>query len=151
MTDEAPAAPRLLVVGYDGSASARAAVELAARHAGPGGRVIVVHAYSVPADYVGAPYYQDMLDRTVERAREVLADLDSIPTAGVQVDTDVVPGAPGEVVCDVARVRHADAIVMGSRGVGRVGSLLGSVAHDVLHRATCPVLVIPQRMVQDGD
>ena len=149
MTEEAPTPSRCLVVGYDGSASSRAAVELAARNAGPGGRVIVVHAYSVPADYVGAPYYQDMLDRTVERAKEVLADLDSIPTHGAEIHTDVVPGAPGEVVCDVAKVRDADAIVMGSRGVGRVGALLGSVAHDVLHRASCPVLVIPQRMVND--
>jgi nucleotide-binding universal stress UspA family protein len=41
-----------------------------------------------------------------------------------------------------------DEIVIGSRGVGRVRALLGSVAYDVIHRARCPVTVIPERMVQ---
>lgn len=29
----------------------------------------------------------------------------------------------------------------------RWGPLLGSVAHEVLHRAHCPVTVIPERMI----
>jgi hypothetical protein len=39
-------------------------------------------------------------------------------------------------------------IVIGSRGVGRVRALLGSVAHAVLHRAHCPVTVITERAVE---
>jgi nucleotide-binding universal stress UspA family protein len=33
--------------------------------------------------------------------------------------------------------------VVGSRGLGRVRSALGSVSQEVLHRATVPVVVIP--------
>jgi nucleotide-binding universal stress UspA family protein len=33
--------------------------------------------------------------------------------------------------------------VIGSRGLGRVRSALGSVSQEVLHRARVPVVVIP--------
>jgi nucleotide-binding universal stress UspA family protein len=37
---------------------------------------------------------------------------------------------------------------VGTRGLGRIPALLGSVAHDVLHQADRPVTVIPQRMLR---
>lgn len=60
-------------------------------------------------------------------------------------------GDPGTAICRVAEVRDADEIVIGSRGTGRMRSLLGSVAHDVLHRATVPVVVIPARSVERAE
>jgi nucleotide-binding universal stress UspA family protein len=41
-----------------------------------------------------------------------------------------------------ARNRDAEAIYVGSRGAGRASALLGSVAHEVLHRADRPVTVV---------
>lgn len=38
-------------------------------------------------------------------------------------------------------------IAVGTHGAGRLGSLIGSVAQDVLHKAECPVLAIPERAV----
>lgn len=54
---------------------------------------------------------------------------------------DTEPGHAGP--CVVVGYDGSEA----ARGAGRVGSLLGSVAQDVLHRAKCPVLVIPKRAV----
>ena len=45
----------------------------------------------------------------------------------------------------MADVEHASEIVIGTRGFGRARALLGSVAHDLIHRARCPVTVIPAR------
>ncbi|MFC7363314.1 universal stress protein [Nocardioides astragali] len=43
----------------------------------------------------------------------------------------------------VGTSRHASLLVVGSRGLNAFsGMLLGSVSHEVLHRAHCPVAVV---------
>ena len=140
---------RTIVVGYDGSPSAHAAVEHAIDRAGPAGRLVLVHAYQVPADYIGAPYYNVMLDDAAQHANDLMDSLerDCERVLGVDHERDISTGAAAPAIVQAAEVYRADEIVIGSRGVGRVRALLGSVAHYVLHRATCPVTVIPERMV----
>ncbi len=140
----------LVVVGYDGSSASLAAVEVAAERVGSTGRLIVVHAYNIPPEYLGYPYYQDMLDTKIEQTSAVVERLTGMEALdAVDWESDVVAGSPGEVICRVARQRRADEIVVGTRGHGRLRAVLGSVSLDVLHRAHCPVVVIPERMVQD--
>ena len=51
-------------------------------------------------------------------------------------------GDPATRIIEAARDRKADAIVVGSRGHGRLaGLLLGSVAQKVTSLASCPVIV----------
>lgn len=62
---------------------------------------------------------------------------------GMQVSIEVRPGSVIETIVEVARDGF-DAVVMathGRTGLSRVA--LGSVAEGVLHRAPCPVLIIP--------
>ena len=51
-------------------------------------------------------------------------------------------GRPGPVIVAEARNGDYDAILLGARGVGRVGALIGSVSQHVLHHADIPVIVI---------
>jgi nucleotide-binding universal stress UspA family protein len=54
----------------------------------------------------------------------------------------VVP--PGPAAALLGATHDASLLVVGSRGHGGVaGLLLGSVSHSVVHRATCPVVVVP--------
>jgi nucleotide-binding universal stress UspA family protein len=53
---------RRIVVGYDGSPASRAALARVADHAGAGGKIHVVHAYSLPHGWVGTPDYRRPLD-----------------------------------------------------------------------------------------
>lgn len=139
----------VIVVGYDGSPASRAAVAVAAARVGATGKLIVVHAYDVPADYVGAPYYQDMLNTKLAQANRVTEELASMSALdGIQWETDLVVGRAGPAICRVAEAREADEIVLGTRGHGRLRAVLGSVSADVLHGAACPVVVIPSRMVE---
>jgi nucleotide-binding universal stress UspA family protein len=55
----------------------------------------------------------------------------------------LLEGNPAEAIVRVADARGADEIVIGSRGLGRVRAVLGSVSHDVLHLAHVPVVVVP--------
>lgn len=134
-----------IVVGYDGSSSARAALLFAARQAGSGGRVFIVHAYELPPDFLGWPNYDYLLS---ERRSHAQTTLDALPLddeqlMGPQYDIELIGGPPAQAIADVARVRDADEIVVGARGLGRVRALLGSVSHELLHVADRPVVVIP--------
>jgi len=141
---------RTIVVGYDGSAAARAAVEHAIDRAKPEGRLVLVHAYEVPADHIGASYSNVMLEGSAGYAAGVLdaleADCERLST--VEHERDVLTGSPAVAIIRAAEVREADEIIIGSRGLGRFRSVLGSVAHDVIHQAHCPVTVITERMVE---
>lgn len=64
--------------------------------------------------------------------------------AGLHTAAYVRSGDPAEQICDVARERDADLIVVGTRGRGGAARvLLGSVARAVLLGASCSVLVVP--------
>jgi nucleotide-binding universal stress UspA family protein len=138
-----------IVVGYDGSAAARSAVECAMDRAIPDGRLVVVSAWQVPVDFRGALYYSEMIGDASRHAKRVLSALEAEceRLADVEHEFAVVEGAAAAAIIQAAEDHDADEIVIGSRGVGRVRALLGSVAHDVIHHAVCPVIVIPERMV----
>jgi nucleotide-binding universal stress UspA family protein len=75
----------------------------------------------------------------------------AVREAGIECQTKSVEGNPGDEIVDYAAKIGADMIVMGSHGRSGVRRLLlGSVAEKVLHRTTCPVLVVPAREA-DGD
>jgi nucleotide-binding universal stress UspA family protein len=58
------------------------------------------------------------------------------------VETRVLEGRPGPALCSFAEDASATAIVMGTRGRGRLKrALLGSVCDYVVRNAPCPVIV----------
>jgi nucleotide-binding universal stress UspA family protein len=141
-----------VVVGYDGSRAARAAVAYAARRAAPGGTVVAVHAFHPPPDWLGHPFYQRMLDEHRSRGEALLAELssDRVPElAGAQLETELISGAPAEALVRVAQAHDADEIAVGSRGLATVHAVLGSASHELLHMADRPVVVIPGRAVEE--
>jgi nucleotide-binding universal stress UspA family protein len=152
VTTPTPSRP-CIVAGFDGSPASRAAVSLAVRRAQPDGRVVVVHAYAQPNTGYGGPNYQTLLDRALGHAEELLAHIaDEVPgLASLDWDTEVLAGPPAVALVNVAQVEHASEIVVGTRGFGRARALLGSVAHDLIHRARCPVTVIPERALGSTD
>jgi nucleotide-binding universal stress UspA family protein len=148
MTSESPS--RCIVVGYDGSPASRAALARAAHSAGEDGRIYIVHAYSLPADYLGIPNYQQLLDAAIVRAQERVGrieDESGADLADVTWETEVIGDSPARAIAAVAKARNADEIIVGTRGFGRARALLGSVAHQVIHLAECPITVIPERVV----
>ena len=150
MTESSPSR-RCVVAGFDGSPASRAAVSLAVQRAQPDGRVVVVHAFAPPSGGYGANY-QKLLDVELGHARGLLANLaEEVPGLGsLDWDTEVLAGPAAIALADVADVEHASEIVVGTRGFGRARALLGSVAHDLIHRARCPVTVIPERALSES-
>ena len=137
-----------IVVGYDGSEPARSAVKHAAARAGGAGKVVIVFA-AVRPSAVADPEF--LIEDPVEHGQAVLDEL-LMEEAELLTETgdfalEVASGNPADVIVAAAVAHDADEIAIGTRGAGRISSLLGSVAHDVLHRADRPVLVVPKGAV----
>lgn len=146
--------PRRLVLGYDGSTGARAAVEWCKDHAGAlDAEVVVVGAVDVvpliglaPAASPSVSLSFDSVQTAMEQA--VTEELDeaaaALRDAGVTCRTVVGKGNPAQTLDRVAVEEAADLIVVGRRGRGGfVEMLLGSVPHTLAHHATIPVVIVP--------
>jgi nucleotide-binding universal stress UspA family protein len=123
-----------VVVGVDGSANARRAVDWAAGLAQlAGARVVAVHALGL----LEQPK-RDEAKQSLEH--EWCAPLDEY---GIDHDCVVRDGNPLTVVLDVAAETGADVIVVGSRGLsGRL--LLGSTSTQVAQQSPIPVVIVPE-------
>jgi nucleotide-binding universal stress UspA family protein len=138
---------RRIVVGYDGSPASRSALARAVDRAGDDGHLYVVHAYTLPHEWVGTPDYQRLLDVVLNRAQACVKPLEE-DLQGVDWEVEVIADRPAHAIAGVAATRNADEIIVGTRGYGRARALLGSVAHELIHLAECPVTVIPERAVE---
>ena len=87
----------------------------------------------------------DLIDEELRRAGEALVAVADRPAAlaGVACASHVRIGHAAAEIADCARELGCDAIVMGTRGLGRVAHLvLGSVAQRVVHLADVPVTLV---------
>jgi nucleotide-binding universal stress UspA family protein len=151
-----PRAATRLVVGVDGSAHARRAVELLATLAVPNRGAITLVAVVEPARPVSpallprsirATIRRELAARDAEHRRGLQAELDTaaqeLDRAGWAVDTEVRTGVPLAEVLATSHATRADLLVLGARGVGGLEQLLlGSVAEGALSRSPVSVLVV---------
>lgn len=71
-----------------------------------------------------------------QRARRQAAE------AGLEIEVDVRPGHPAELISRVAREGSYDLVVLGHRGHFVRDHLLGSTADRVAEHAPCPVMIV---------
>jgi nucleotide-binding universal stress UspA family protein len=79
------------------------------------------------------------------------AQLDAIAAANPQlrIESHVVEGQPSSAILDVAHELNCDMIVIGSHGrTGLNRLLMGSIAEQLVRRATCPVLTVKTPLIQ---
>jgi len=137
-----------IIVGVDGSAHSRKALEYAAKEAvAHHTSLTVLTVHQAVRDVYGSPsHYPDdasLTDKARQAAQaeadEVLAGLAEKPES---VTVKAVHGLPSDEIVKAAE--GADMVVMGSRGTGGFARLLlGSTATQVAHHANCPVLIVP--------
>jgi nucleotide-binding universal stress UspA family protein len=139
-----------ILVGFDGSPDATAAVRWAAREAAVRGASLhLLHTYDYP--------YLERLDPSAQHA--LAAEADAVAGAGRDVATAEVPdlevtttvrvGQPAAELIEAAA--DSTLLVLGRRGglpLHRL--LLGSVANKCLHHAPCPVVVISHDEPEHG-
>ena len=141
-----------ITVGYDGSRSARRALDWAAAQlAGRGGTVRVVACYGTPVMaaewYIPAPVDVRMVgDMARQVAGSVAAELGRLhPSVTFEPIASLGP-ASEQLLAEAA---GSDLLVVGTHGHGGFDAWrLGSVAHGVIRHASCPVAIVPDRAPQ---
>ena len=96
--------------------------------------------------YVAAPQIiRDQLAKDYKKEHMALQKLaEDLRSQGIKATSLMVQGPPDEVLLMEAEKLAADMIIVGSHGHGSLYHLLvGSVSEGVLHKARCPVLVVP--------
>ena len=133
-----------IVLGYDGSDGAKAALPHAVALARAfGAPLAIVFAYGqnpvggVTGDVKRA--VEDTGEGVLEDARAAALAID----ANHDVQPELVDGRPVDALVAVTEQRAARMLVVGGNGRGPlVGSLLGSSTYKVLHHSPVPVLVV---------
>jgi nucleotide-binding universal stress UspA family protein len=140
-----------VLLAVDGSAASDSARELVGSLAWPDGTVIeVVAAVEPVVDFIGTtvmPMPTSSPELEFEAAHE-LAQSIATAAAGLEapgrtVTRALLHGRPATMIVEEAGTFRADLVVVGSRGLGPLTSmLLGSVSAEVIDHAPCPVLVV---------
>jgi len=83
-------------------------------------------------------------NETLEKfGRLLLSSIANTVTNVESIQTRIIDGEPARAILKSAEDEQADLIVIGSRGVGDLKSLLlGSVSHKVVEEASCPCVVV---------
>jgi nucleotide-binding universal stress UspA family protein len=139
-----------IVVAVDGSESALEAVRYAASLAKATAE-LKLHLLNVQPPLPSAAtsfvsqdavrsFHQDEGEKCLKAARALLEE------QGMPYERHVAVGNPAETIVAYSREKGCAGIVMGTRGLSALPSLLlGSVAMRVLHLSEVPVTLIPRK------
>jgi len=137
-----------IIVPVDGSkVSKKAAKKAIFLGKATGIEVEVVHVIemlylpSVFGDEIEIPY-QNVLELLKQQANRILDDIARMAKKdGVNITKKILEGHPAEEI--IKEARSKDLIIIGNKGMTAVERIfLGSVTENVVHHATCPVMIV---------
>lgn len=133
-----------IVVGYDASPGAQAALDHALELATAFGDRLIIGFGVTPPGSLGDEFRAHR-QALRERAEELTAKaLERVLGAGVEVVTALVEDRPSSALVSLADENDARMIVVGSYGERPLkGAILGSTPYKLLYMADRPVLVVP--------
>jgi nucleotide-binding universal stress UspA family protein len=107
-----------------------------------GAKLTILHVERTPVSFDGE-MHREMSDDLIQLKESLHRVLPTEP--GVRFKHRFLFGDPAEVILKTADTENADLIIMGTHGrTGLSRFVMGSVAEQVVRRASCPVLTIRQ-------
>lgn len=136
-----------ILVAYDGShlseRSLQQAIEMVTDNPEKELYVVSVVNYQTGA-MTNAVMYNNIKKEIVEEMEQAMTGVkDKLNNLPIKSNVELLDGNPGKTISAYAKDKQIDLIIMGSRGLGGIKEVfLGSVSHEVLKHAHCPVLII---------
>ena len=134
-----------ILVAVDGSDHGFNAAEMAGKLARlTQARVWVLVAYDPLPTYMGDSNLQEIISARMNYAEEIMQTaLQALGEVPGEIKKEIMEGPAAEAVLSVAETRGVELIVMGTRGLGRLASVvMGSQSQKVVAQANCPVLLV---------
>ncbi len=140
----------ILIVGYDGTASAKRAVQHAANMAKTGGGTVhLVHVLEWSHYSFLTP--EELSERHKRREEEltrakaiVQPIVDDLKAKSIDADCEIRHGHAGELLCEIAEDKKARQIIIGRTGSTSIAArLMGSLALTLVQASPVPVTVVP--------
>ncbi len=136
-----------ILVGFDGSASSKKALEHAkSLSAKLQASVTLLTVVRLP-DFSSS---MDEVDEAMEEAEKKVVPMhkeiaESAQKEGIKIQTVIIHGHPVEKIINYAQENGFDLIVIGTRGLGGFKKLvIGSVAQKVVTYSKVPVMVVKE-------
>jgi nucleotide-binding universal stress UspA family protein len=138
--------PHSILVALDESTPSADALDVAISIASrSGARLTLIHVIEPPhaPTFVGADVGPFLVAQESDEYAETLLDLAAqrVPE-GMPVHTVIRHGRAADEILRRAELAEHDLIVIGSRGLGPIRSILQSVSSAVVHRSRVPVVVV---------
>ncbi|KUI33446.1 universal stress protein [Mycobacterium sp. GA-2829] len=155
--------PLGVLIGFDGSPAATAAIEVAGRLL-PQAHAWVAQLWTPPfaseglrkrlrATVGSASELVERTEREGEHEAQRVAATGTTLAKAAGLDAEPLVkrswGGEGLVLAQLAEQVSADVLVVGSRGLGGAQALLGSVSETAVHYASRPTLVAPAPMLSE--
>lgn len=141
---------RNVLIAFDGSDSARRALQYVIDAKGENQGLQVVHLLNVQqepimfGEYVTVQMIDQMTRDFLDKGAAILKEAsERLAGVGLKAESHVVLGNVAEQVREAVARLGCDTVIMGTRGLGSLrGLLLGSVATQVIHEVPVPVLLV---------
>jgi len=134
-----------IVIGIDGSENSLRALGYAQKIAEKfQAKLIIVHAYPRTSDLHDFEGYEMLVARRINDGRKIIDQAHALlADTATEIEEELLEEPADDAILSVAATRQAALIVVGTRGMGAIKSVLfGSIATKVTHKAECPVLVV---------
>lgn len=107
-------------------------------------KIILLYCHRRFPNFMGQPYRDEEISAILSESKLLIAPfLEHIEKADVPAEELLMEEPAGAVISDIAKIERCELIVMGSRGLTNLASLIiGSVTSRVLQTAPCSVLVV---------
>jgi len=145
-----------IIVATDGSPCSTHALQSLA-HFAPPEECTLVHALALPdlnypliTPEVREEAQQTITDHLQQAGEELLQEATKyVPSDFAEAEKIHQIGHPVDVILETARSSHANLIILGARGLGKIKELiLGSISHRIVLHASCPTLVVKSPITQ---
>jgi nucleotide-binding universal stress UspA family protein len=136
---------KCILVGLDGSKQSVLALKYAEDLAGKyGAKIVLVHVYPHTSDLRDYEEYDKLVAKRMDNGQKILESArNHLGEISIEIEEDLIEEPAADALLLAAETHHADLILLGSRGMGSLKSLLfGSVSTKVTHYASCPVMIV---------